>query len=87
MTIATAQFTINSTPTAIAGPDAVSQRVTIHNNESAQQVFIGNAGVTTSNGIHLDGKDERIITLNPGETLYAVSAGSYVVSVMTQKQN
>jgi hypothetical protein len=40
--------------------------------------------VTTSNGIHLDGKEERSITLNPGEVLYGIASGSHSVSVMIQ---
>ena len=63
----------------------MSQRVTIHNNENSQQVFIGDSGVTTSTGIHLDGKEERQITLNPGEGLWAISANTGSVGVMIQK--
>ena len=86
MTIATAQYTLGTARIMIAGPDDMAQRVTVHNNESAQQVFLGGSDVTTSNGIHLDGKQERQITLNPGEALYGVSTGSHAISVMIQKQ-
>ena len=70
----------------IVPPDDMPQRVTIHNNESAQQVFLGNASVGTATGVHLDGKEERQITLNPGESLFAVAGGSYSISVMIQTQ-
>ena len=63
----------------------MSQRVTVHNNESSQQVFIGASDVTTSTGVHLDGKEERQITLNPGEGLWGISANTNSVSVMIQK--
>ena len=87
MTISTQQYTLGTARIVIAGPDESSQRVTVHNNESAQQVFLGGDNVTTTNGIHLDGKQERQITLNPGESLYAVSTAAHVVSVMVQKQH
>jgi hypothetical protein len=86
VTISTQQYTLGTARIMIAGPDESPQRVTIHNNESAQQVFLGGDDVTISNGIHLDGKDERQITLNPGEALYGISNASHAVSVMIQKQ-
>ena len=86
MTIATAQITLGTASIMIAGPDDSAQRVTVHNNDSSQQVFLGGSDVTASNGIHLDGKEERQITLNPGEALYAVSTGAHAISVMIQKQ-
>ena len=86
MTIATAQYTLGTARIMIAGPDDSAQRVTVHNSESGQQVFLGGSDVTTSNGIHLDGKETRQITLNPGESLYGVSTGSRDISVMIQKQ-
>jgi hypothetical protein len=87
VTLSTAQYTIGTAVVQIVPPDDMAQRVTIHNNDSSQQVFIGNSGVTTSNGMHLDGKEERQITLNLGESLFAVSAGSHQISVMIQTQN
>ena len=86
MTLSTAQFTIGTAATQIVAPDDMAQRVIVHNNDSAQQIFLGNASVTTSTGIHLDGKEEREITLNPGESLFAISSGSYSISVMVQTQ-
>lgn len=87
MNIATAQITVGTARVLLAAADDSAQRVTVHNNESAQQVFLGGSDVTTSNGVHLDGKEERQITLNPGESLYGIAGGSYVVSVMIQKQD
>ena len=87
MTIATAQITVGTARVLLAAADDSAQRVTVHNNESGQQVFLGGSDVTTSNGVHLDGKQERQITLNPGESLYGIASNSYVVSVMIQKQD
>ena len=77
MNIATAQITVGTARVLLAAADDSAQRVTVHNNESGQQVFLGGSNVTTSNGVHLDGKEERQITLNPGESLYGIASGSY----------
>ena len=87
MTLTTAQISVTTAATLLCAANAQSQRVTVHNNENSQQVFIGASDVTTSTGVHLDGKEERQITLNPGESLYGIAGGSYVVSVMIQKQD
>jgi hypothetical protein len=86
MTISTAQFTIGTAVKQIVQQATMPQRVTIHNNDSSQQVYIGNINVTTSNGLHLDGKEERQIMLNPGEGLFAVSDGDRSIGVMVQTQ-
>ena len=85
MTLSTAHISVTTSPTLLCAPDDMSQRVTIHNNESSQQVFIGDSDVTTSTGVHLDGKEERQITLNPGEGLWGISANTNSVSVMIQR--
>ena len=85
MTMTTAQISVTTSPTLLCAADDMSQRVTVHNNEASQQVFLGDSGVTTSTGIHLDGKQERQITLNPGEGLWGISANTGSVSVMIQR--
>ena len=85
MTMTTAQVSVTTTATLLCAANAMSQRVTVHNNENSQQIFLGNSDVTTSTGIHLDGKEERQIILNPGEGLWGVSANTNAVSVMIQK--
>jgi hypothetical protein len=85
VTMTTAHISVTTVATLLCAANAMSQRVTVHNNENSQQVFIADSGVTTSTGIHLDGKQERQITLNPGEGLWGVSANTNSVSVMIQK--
>ena len=85
MTVTTAQISVTTAATLLCAANAQSQRVTVHNNENSQQVFIGASDVTTSTGVHLDGKEERQITLNPGEGLWGISANTGSVSVMIQK--
>lgn len=84
--ITTAHHTIGTTVTMIVPADDMVQRALIHNNDAALQVFLGGADVTTSSGMHLDGKEEREITLNPGEALYAVATADRSISVMIQTQ-
>jgi len=81
----TAQISVTTSPTLLCAANAMSQRVTVHNNENSQQIFIGDSGVTTSTGIHLDGKEERQIILNPGEGLWGISANTSSVGVMIQR--
>ena len=85
MTLTTAQISVTTAATLLYSPDDMSQRVTVHNNEASQQVFLGDSGVTTSTGIHLDGKGERQITLNPGGGLWGIAANTNSVSVMIQR--
>lgn len=85
MTMTTAQISVTTAATLLCAANSMSQRVTVHNNENSQQVFIGDSGVTTSTGVHLDGKEERQIILNPGEGLWGISSNSNSVSVMIQK--
>ena len=85
MTMTTAQISVTTAATLLCAANAMAQRVTIHNNEASQQVFIGDSGVTTSTGIHLDGKEERQTTLNPGEGLWGISANTNSVGVMIQR--
>ncbi|MFZ9274970.1 MAG: hypothetical protein ACO24S_07475 [Ilumatobacteraceae bacterium] len=84
MTLSTAQYSIGTTVTEIVKPQANPQMVYIHNNENAQQVYIGGSNVTTSNGVHVDGKEDHSFVLNPGESLYCVSSNTSSISVMTQ---
>jgi len=85
VTMTTAQISVTTAATLLCAANSMSQRVTVHNNENSQQVFIGDSGVTTSNGIHLAGKVSRQIILNPGEGLWGVSSNTNSVSVMIQK--
>lgn len=87
MTLSTQQITVGTAVTLIAGPDEMAQRIIVHNDESSQQIFIGDSAVSTTTGLHIDGKEEQTFVLNPGEALYAVvSTGTNKVSVMTQRQ-
>ena len=61
--------------TLVVPPNVEPQEVCIHNHEHAQskEIFLGNASVTTSNGMHAVSTQTSIITLPPGDELYAIS--------------
>jgi hypothetical protein len=72
--IATAQVSIGTTATLIAAADASRRRITIKVPSSGQGVYIGVAGVLTSNGHLLDAGDA--ITINTEGAIYGVVASS-----------
>ncbi len=86
MSLVTRQVTLGTAATELAGPDVMAQFVTVHNDSSAQQVYVGGPTVTLSNGFHIDGKDEHTFTLYPGDALFGVASGSDTVSIIIQKQ-
>lgn len=51
------------------------QEVCIHNHEHAtsKEIFLGNSSVTVDNGMHAVATQTSIITLNPGDELYAIT--------------
>lgn len=74
------QYTITDTAQEIVPTDNVQRSVCIH---SKGTVYIGNEGVTTSNGLLMDNGDKIVIILHEGETLSAVaSAGSHSISIL-----
>ncbi len=51
------------------------QEVCIHNHEHelGKEIFIGNSEVTVANGMHAVSQQTSIITLEPGDELYAIT--------------
>ena len=51
------------------------QEVCIHNHEHSQnrEIFLGNSTVTAANGMHAVATQTSIITLPPGDELYAIT--------------
>ena len=52
------------------------QEVCIHNHEHAtsKEIYLGNSEVTVNNGMHAVATQTSIITLNPGDELYAITS-------------
>jgi hypothetical protein len=59
----------------VVGRSINPQHVCIHNHEHSQnrEIFIGNASVTTSTGIHAVATQTSMITIEPGDELYAIT--------------
>ena len=83
MAIITSQVTVTGTRQSIISVDNVSRDVLLH---AKHEVFIGNSGVTSSNGYVMDNGDEVRLSLQEGEDLWVVtSGGSGTLHVLVSK--
>jgi hypothetical protein len=91
MPISTAQFTLTANVARqIVTPDRMNQQVIVHNHEHAQnkEIFIGNSGVTTTNGFHARSTETLSVNIGPGDDLWAVSDdNNVVIHVLVVKQD
>ena len=83
MPLTTNHYTLGTaTPTKVVAADIHPQKVWIHNAEHAQSdaVFIGDATVTTTTGLHIHSDETLEFVLDPGTDLWAISdtAGSKI---------
>ena len=67
------QKTITTTSQSIVSVDNVTQHVSLH---AAGEIYIGNEGVTSSNGYLMDNNNKLSLVLNAGEVLYGVTGTS-----------
>lgn len=78
------QVTVTTTSQSIVSVDDVTQHVFLH---SKHDIYIGNEGVTSSNGYLMDTDDKLDVKLNAGEVLYAVAGtGSGTLHVLITAQ-
>ena len=83
MAIITSQVTVTTTSQVIVNVDNVQRDVLLH---AKHAIYIGNSGVTTTNGYLMDNGDEVRLSLTEGENLYAVTdAGSGTLHVLVSK--
>lgn len=83
MAILSSQVTVTTTSQSIIGTDNVSRDVLLH---AKHQVFIGNSGVTITNGYIMDNGDQIRLTLMEGEDLWVVTdAGTGILYVLVSK--
>ena len=83
MAVVTKQVTVTTTSQSIIGVDNVTRDVLLH---AKHEIFIGNSGVTSTNGYMMDNGDEVRLSLVDGEDLCAVSAaGSGTLHVLISK--
>jgi len=75
MPITTAHFAIGLTRTQIVPPDSQPQHICIHNHEhnSSGVVYVGGPDVTIANGLHAQATLTSQMTLQPGDSLWAIS--------------
>jgi hypothetical protein len=83
MAIITRQVAVTTTSQSIVSVDNVQRDVLLH---AKHEVYVGNSGVTSSNGYLLDNGDEIRLSLTEGEDLWAVSgAGTGTLHVLVSK--
>lgn len=73
MAIITSQVTVTTTSQSIISVDNVQRDVLLH---AKHDIYVGNSGVTSSNGYLLDNGDELRLSLAEGEDLFAVTGTS-----------
>jgi len=80
MSISTSQTIVDGTPVALATANGMPLEVHIHAKGS---VYVGNASVSTSNGLQLDNGDKITFTVPDGSALYGIAAqGTVTVGVL-----
>jgi hypothetical protein len=87
MTFQTAQFTVGTTAVQIISPKTNPTQVILHNAQKQANNYIwfgGSDQVTTSTGIHLDNGDDYQLTLQPGNSLWAISDSNHSLHVSWQ---
>jgi hypothetical protein len=64
-----------TTPTEVVSPATQRQVIHLHNatKSSNEYIYIGSSTVTFTNSIHLDPGESKEITIEPHDTLWAVS--------------
>ena len=83
MAIITSAITVTTTSQSIVSVDNVQRDVLLH---AKHAIYVGNSGVTSSNGYLLDNGDEIRLSLTEGEDLWAVSgSGSGTLHILVSK--
>ena len=83
MAIVTSQVTVTTTSQVIVSVDNVNRDVLLH---AKHAIYVGNSGVTSSNGYLMDNGDEVRLSLTEGEDLYAVTAsGTGTLHILVSK--
>ena len=87
MSLQTAQFTVGTAAVEIISPKTNPTEIILHNaqKQSNQYIWFGGSDqVTTSTGIHLDNADDYQLTLQPGNSLWAISDSNHSLHVSWQ---
>jgi hypothetical protein len=75
------QLTITTTRQLVIPTDGSTQEVHVHNESGT--MYIGGSDVTSSNGFKLDNNEKIVLTVHPGDQIYAITnAGSAVLMIL-----
>lgn len=81
MAISTEQVTVETEAVALNASQTGGGRLYLFNDGAA--VFLGPADVTAATGVQLADAASLVLEIDPGDVLYAISATSSVVSVLS----
>lgn len=88
MAITSGQQAIETARQLVDGISANPSRLHIHNMDNTKTLYIGNNSVTIANGLALQKLDSVELTLNAGESVYAISeTGTHTISWLRQTQD
>lgn len=79
MAISTSQFTIGTTATLIVADNVQAEEVHLHT--SGGLLYVGDAGVTTSNGLRLDSGDKITFNTHNGPMYAVTNTGTTTVYI------
>lgn len=83
--ISTGQTAVGLTPVVVDGTFNSEFKLTIHNMDNTDTVWVGNGDVTVSNGLGIAKGQFIQIDMKPGDFLHAVSSKTgHVISWMKQ---
>jgi len=86
MAVTSAQVTVTTSAVALSAAETDSrggESVAVKNTDASNAVYLGgSSSVTTGTGYKLGAGEVLSVDLDMGESLYAISAGSVVVSVL-----
>lgn len=73
MAISSGQISVGLTPTIIDGTHNGVFKLTVHNADNTQKVYVGGPNVTIANGLGIEKLETLQFQLAPLDSLYAVS--------------
>jgi len=67
--------TLGTAAQLVVPPRTMGQEVHLHNmtKSSNEYIHVGGPGITVNNSVHMDPGESMVITLGPGDDLYALS--------------
>lgn len=87
MAITSGQQIIGTAAQLVDGISPNPSRLHIHNLDNTKVLFLGGDSVTIANGLGLQKLESIELTINPGESLYAISdGGNHLISWLRQTQ-